>query len=90
MKHYLFLEPRTHKVITKAAFANRIMKWLLLTLVLFSASLMLGVWGYHYFENMSWLDSFLNASMILGGMGEIDPLHTTGGKLFAAIYAIYS
>jgi hypothetical protein len=39
---------------------------------------------------MPWIDAFLNASMILGGMGEIDILHTIGGKLFAAFYAIYS
>jgi len=38
---------------------------------------------------MHWLDALLNASMILGGMGPVDALHTAGGKLFASIYAIY-
>jgi hypothetical protein len=53
-------------------------------------SLLIGVTGYHFFESMDWLDAFLNASMILGGMGPVDALHTVGGKLFAGIYAIYS
>ena len=46
--------------------------------------------GYHYFENLSWIDSLLNASMILGGMGPVDPMNTNAGKIFASFYAIYS
>lgn len=46
--------------------------------------------GYHEFESMSWLDSFLNAAMILGGMGPVDVLHTQAGKLFAGLYALFS
>ena len=84
------LERRNHRVISNTEFAGRIVKWLLLTFLLFSISLIAGVLGYHYFENMSWIDALLNAAMILGGMGEIDSLHTTEGKLFAAAYAIYS
>jgi hypothetical protein len=53
-------------------------------------SLLVGVLGYHVLEGLSWLDALLNASMILGGMGPVDPLHTVAGKLFASIYAIYS
>lgn len=49
-----------------------------------------GMLGYHGFENLSWVDSFLNASMILGGMGPVDTLHTTGGKIFAGCYALFS
>ncbi len=49
-----------------------------------------GMVGYHHFEGLNWLDSLLNASMILGGMGPVDPIRTTGGKLFAAIYALFS
>lgn len=55
-----------------------------------AASLGVGMLGYHGFEELSWLDSYLNASMILAGMGPVDTLHTVGGKLFAGIYAIYS
>ncbi len=63
--------------------------WGGLTLILIAISLIVGVCGYHYTESMPWIDALLNASMILGGMGEIDPLHTEAGKLFASAYAIY-
>jgi len=53
-------------------------------------SLGIGVLGYHGFEGLSWLDALLNASMILGGMGPVDPVRSDGGKLFASCYALYS
>ena len=46
--------------------------------------------GYHLLEGLSWLDAFLNAAMILGGMGPVSELKTSGGKLFAGCYALYS
>ena len=46
--------------------------------------------GYHFLEQLTWLDSLLNASMILGGMGPVDKIETAAGKVFASIYAIYS
>ena len=53
-------------------------------------SLALGVCGYAYFEGLGLLDALLNASMILGGMGPVNPIVTAGGKLFASFYAIFS
>jgi len=53
-------------------------------------SLVLGILGYHFFEKLRWLDALLNASMILTGMGPVDQLQTTGGKLFASFYALFS
>jgi hypothetical protein len=53
-------------------------------------SLILGMLGYRLTKGMGWLDAFLNASMILGGMGPVDTLHSGAGKLFAGIYALYS
>lgn len=50
----------------------------------------MGAIGYHLFENLPWVDSFLNASMILAGMGPVDHLETTGGKIFATCYALFS
>jgi hypothetical protein len=50
----------------------------------------IGMWGYHGFENMSWTDAFLNASMILSGMGPVTELQTVGGKIFAGSYALFS
>ncbi len=55
-----------------------------------AASLFAGMAGYHGFENLSWIDSFVNASMILSGMGPLDRPMTEAGKLFAGLYAIYS
>lgn len=54
------------------------------------ASLAAGMAGYVHFEGMSWLDGFLNASMLLGGMGPVATPVTTGGKLFAGLYALYA
>jgi len=59
-------------------------------LVLLSVSLLLGVMGYHYFNNLSYIDAFMNASMILGGMGPVDPLINNSAKIFAGMYALYS
>lgn len=53
-------------------------------------SLGMGVLGYHKFEQLDWIDSLLEASMILGGMGPIHPINSTAGKLFASFYALYS
>jgi len=50
----------------------------------------LGVVGYHHCEGLSWLDSLLNASMILSGMGPVNELHSVAGKLFASFYALFS
>ncbi|MES2880448.1 MAG: hypothetical protein V4713_18715 [Pseudomonadota bacterium] len=53
-------------------------------------SLALGMVGYCYLEHLSWLDAFLNSAMLLGGMGPVNPPVTSGGKLFAGLYALYS
>jgi hypothetical protein len=53
-------------------------------------SLLAGVLGYHHFAGLDWIDSFYNASMILGGMGPTEPLRTNEAKIFAGVYALYS
>jgi hypothetical protein len=53
-------------------------------------SLGLGVLGYHGFGHLPWIDALLNASMILTGMGPVDPLQTVAAKLFASCYALFS
>jgi len=58
--------------------------------ILVASSLGIGMWGYMHFERMTLTDAFLNASMILGGMGPVDKLATHGGKVFAGCYALYS
>jgi hypothetical protein len=55
-----------------------------------AAALAVGMGGYHFIEGLPWVDAFANAAMILSGMGPLDPIKTTAGKLFAGIYAIFS
>jgi hypothetical protein len=59
-------------------------------LTLMAFSLLLGMGGYVYFESLSWTDAFLNAAMLLGGMGPVNAPMTEGGKLFAGWYALYA
>ncbi len=55
-----------------------------------AGSLALGVLGYHLLAGLSWLDALVNASMILTGMGPVNPIETAAGKLFASLYALFS
>jgi hypothetical protein len=71
-------------------FLRRLLASTALGLALVVASLVVGMAGYHGYEGLSWLDAFLNASMILSGMGPLMSPVTTGGKVFAGIYALYS
>lgn len=69
-------------------------KKLLRNLVIGMGVILLSLWGgmegYHYYEEMSWLDAYVNASMILSGMGPLGGLKTEGGKIFAGTYALFS
>jgi len=71
-------------------FIRRLLTSAALGLTLVMLSLAVGMAGYHGYEGLSWLDAFLNASMILSGMGPLMQPATTGGKLFAGLYALYS
>ena len=75
---------------SRKVFARRLMRNGLIGLTLLAISLFIGILGYHFLEDLSWLDSFLNASMILGGMGPVNPVKTNAGKIFASFYALYS
>jgi len=59
-------------------------------MALIVVSLFLGMLGYHHYEQLPWRDAFLNAAMLLGGMGPVEFPQTDGGKLFAGFYALYS
>ena len=83
-------ETKQKPLISRRAFFARMARHILIAAVLIAASLLIGTAGYHFLAQLSWVDSFLNASMILGGMGPIDPLHTTAAKLFASFYALYA
>jgi hypothetical protein len=74
----------------RSVFAKRLALNGIAGLLLLTFSLGMGMIGYHSLEGLSWIDSLLNASMILGGMGPVAPLQTEAGKLFASFYALYS
>ena len=80
--------PRT--LLPLRRFLGRLFGNFIAAFVLVAASLGIGMWGYSYFEHMSTTDAFLNASMILGGMGPVDKVASEGGKIFAGCYALYS
>jgi hypothetical protein len=83
-------EGRGHALLPLPAFLRRLAFNFFLGFGFTAASLLAGMWGYAHFEGMGATDSFLNASMILSGMGPADALRTEGGKLFAGCYALYS
>jgi hypothetical protein len=83
-------ESRKKPLLPRRAFYRRLARSLALGCAIVLASLGLGMLGYHGFENLPWLDAFLNAAMILSGMGPVSPIQTPAGKLFAGCYALFS
>jgi hypothetical protein len=83
-------EHKEQPVISPRHFALRLLRCFGLSLVVVAFSLLLGSTGYHYLGELPWIDALLNASMILTGMGPVDPMKTTAAKLFATFYALYS
>ena len=72
-------------------FFGRLLGNMMFAVVIIAVALAAGMAGYYYLVGgMSWIDAFLNASMILGGMGPVDPLRTSAAKLFASFYALYA
>lgn len=83
-------EHRKQPLLSPRQFLIRQVVFLLVAIVIIIGSLAMGVLGYHFIENQTWIDALVNASMILGGMGPVNALRTNGGKLFASFYALYS
>ena len=83
-------EHRSSPLLPRQAFYWRVAICFLLSQALVAAALGIGMAGYHFFENMSWVDSFVNAAMILSGMGPVSTLQTDTGKIFAGCYALFS
>jgi hypothetical protein len=59
-------------------------------LPLAAGTLLIGMAIYHWIEGLSWSSAFLNAAMLLGGMGPVDPLQTEVGKWLAGLYALFA
>jgi uncharacterized protein involved in cysteine biosynthesis len=81
--HSKFLLPRK-------LYYKRVFKHFLIASLIVLISLGVGVLGYHFFEGLNFIDSLLNASMILGGMGPVNEVKTEAGKIFASFYALFS
>ena len=89
LKRLTRFERRDQPVAGRLRFLTRIALNLAAALALIAVSLLIGMAGYAWFEGMNAVDSYLNATMILGGMGPVGALTTTAGKLFAGTYALY-
>ena len=83
-------EPRQKPPISREKFLHRLALHFAAAVVLLVFSLVLGMAGYMYFESLPAVDAFLNVSMLLGGMGPVDPPKSQAGKLFAGVYALYA
>lgn len=83
-------EHHRRPLLSRSEFVSRQIRYLSFSMMILTFSIGIGTAGYHFFGKLSWIDSFLNASMILTGMGPVDHLETNNGKLFAAFYALFS
>jgi hypothetical protein len=80
-------EPR---LASRKTFVRRVAKSFAAMVAIVGTALSAGIIGYHSIAHLSWVDSLLNASMILTGMGPVDPMKDTAAKLFASAYALFS
>ena len=88
MKKAIF-EHRSKPLLPRAEFIKRMIFFVSLSASFVTFSLLLGMIGYKIFENFSWVDAFVNAAMLMGGMGPVNELHTDAGKIFAGCYSMY-
>lgn len=83
-------ESRHEKLAPWPVFAKRMLRAVGVALAIVVPVLGIGILGYHWLDQLNWIDSLLEASMILGGMGPVNPLHNDAAKLFASFYALFS
>jgi len=83
-------EQRAAPPVSRSVFLRRVAQHFGVATIILLGSLAAGMAGYTYFEDLAWRDAFLNAAMLLGGMGPVDKPVTPGGKLFAGFYALYA
>jgi hypothetical protein len=82
-------ETKQQKVIPPQNFARRIAWSVALSAAIAAAALTVGVLGFHFVADATWMDALHNASMILGGMGPVVEMKTNGAKLFSSAYALF-
>ena len=90
MKHLFYFEPRHAPLASPQRFSTRLLRSGAWAAGVIIVALAIGMAGYIGFEGMSLVDAFVNAAMILSGMGPVTVLKTDGGKIFAGLYAIFS
>jgi hypothetical protein len=83
-------EGRTKPLLPRKVYYRRIAHHAMLGIMIIAGSLGIGMTGYHFFEKLPWIDAFVNAAMILSGMGPVATLQTNAGKIFAGCYALFS
>jgi hypothetical protein len=83
-------EHRTKPLLPRREYYRRVARHAALGVAIILVALGIGMTGYHVFENLPWIDAFVNAAMILSGMGPVATLQTDGGKIFAGCYALFS
>ncbi len=83
-------ENRSEHLLPRRVFYRRLARHVAGGLALIAAMLGMGMIGYHVLEKLPWVDAFLNAAMILSGMGPVATLQTNAGKIFAGCYALFS
>ena len=83
-------EHKTEPPISDRLFVHRLVRQFLYAQLLVGVSIVGGMVGYHWTANMSWVDSFLNTTMLLGGMGPVGDLPNTRSKIFAGVFALYA
>ena len=83
-------EHRRTRPLPRRLFVLRLAGLFAVAAMLVVLSLLVGMWGYGRYEHLQWRDAFLNAAMLLGGMGPVDDPKTDQGKLFAGVYALYA
>jgi hypothetical protein len=83
-------EHRKQPLLPRKVFFRRLTKTVLISIAILTGWVIAGVLGYHYLGQLGWVDSFLNAAMIVGGMGPVDILKSSSAKIFAGVYAIIS
>jgi hypothetical protein len=87
---FLTYERRQDQLAPRSVFIKRMIVSLLVALGLIVTALAIGILGYHIIGGLGWIDSLLEASMILGGMGPVHELRDDASKVFASIYALFS
>jgi hypothetical protein len=88
--NFVMYERRTDKLLPTRLFMSRVLRQGGYVGMAVAVALAIGMSGYHWLNREAWIDAFVDAAMILGGMGPVSELHTRGSKLFAGVYALFA